>query len=168
MKVLVNTTVISNFAAVGRLDLLRSVFGALHIAQAVLEEVQAGLDEGYLFYTGIESEIHPFSEDGWLRLTTIEGEEELDLFQSLPGSLHRGEAMSLAIAKCRGWRFLTDDRAARSKADDLGVPKAGTLAILVQSIDAALITPEQGNIVLQEMIAHRYQSPVADLNDLGR
>jgi predicted nucleic acid-binding protein len=167
MNVLVNTTVLSNFAAVGRLDLLRSLFGLLHMAQAVFEEVQAGLDEGYTFYAGLESEIHPFCEDGWLHLTMIEGEEELQLFQRLPPKLHRGEAMSLAIAKSRGWRFLTDDRAARSKADELGISKAGTLAVLVQSIDQSLITLEQGNTILQEMIEHRYQSPVTDLSDLG-
>lgn len=167
MKILVNTTVLSNLAVVGRLDILRSVFGVLYIAQAVFEEVQAGLDEGYTFYTGLDREIYPFCEDGWLRLTTIEGEEELQLFQSLPRKLHRGEAASLAIAKCRGWRFLTDDRAARSKADKLGVSKAGTLAVLVQAIDESFITLEQANILLQEMISHHYQSPVTDLRDLG-
>jgi predicted nucleic acid-binding protein len=114
MNVLANTTVLSNFAAVGRLDLLRSLFGTLYVAQAVFEEMQAGLDEGYTFYAGIEGEVHPYCEGGWLHLVTIEGEEELGLFQGMPLKLHRGEAMSLAIAKCRGWRFLTDDRAARA------------------------------------------------------
>ncbi len=166
MNVLVNTTVLSNFAAAGCLGLLRSLFGTLYMAQAVFEEIQAGLDEGYTFYTGLEGEIHPFCEDGWLHLTTIEGEEELQLFQSMPHKLHHGEAMSLAIARCRGWRFLTDDRAARSKAEELGVSKAGTLAVLVQAINVSLITLEQGNSMLQEMVAHRYQSPVTDLRDL--
>lgn len=74
--------------------------------------------------------------------------------------------MSLAIAKCRSWRFLTDDSAARKQADEWGVPKAGTLALLVQAIDGSLITPQQGNLMLQDMLAHRYQSPVTSLDDL--
>jgi hypothetical protein len=45
----------------------------MYMAQAVFEEVQAGLDEGYAFYAGLEKEIRPFREDGWLHLTTIEG-----------------------------------------------------------------------------------------------
>jgi predicted nucleic acid-binding protein len=167
MNVLVNTTVLSNFAAVGGLDLLRSLFHTVYIAQAVFEEVQAGLDEGYTFYGGLESEIHPFCEDGWLHLVTLEGEEELNLFQSLPRKLHRGEAMSLAIARHRGWRFLTDDHAARSKADELGVSKAGTLAVLVQAVNRSLVTLEEGNSLLRAMIAHNYQSPVTDLAELG-
>jgi predicted nucleic acid-binding protein len=168
MSVLVNTTVLSNFAAVGRLPLLRSVFGELYIAQGVFEEVQAGLDEGYTFYAGLETEIHPFHEDGWLHLITMEGREELELLQSMPPKLHRGEAMSLAIARCWGWRFLTDDRAARHKADELGISKAGTLAVLAQAADRSLITLEQGNHLLQEMIVHHYQSPVTDLRELER
>jgi uncharacterized protein len=167
MNVLVNTTVLSNFAAVGRLSLLRSVFGTLYMAQGVFEEVQTGLDEGYTFYAGLESEIHPFHEDGWLRLVTLEGREELALLQSMPAKLHRGEAMSLAIAKRRGWRFLTDDRAARRKADEPGISKAGTLAVLVQAVDRSIITLEQGNLLLREMITHNYQSPVIDLAELG-
>jgi len=167
MNILVNTTVLSNFAAVGQLALLRSVFGTLYIAQDVFEEVQVGLEEGYTFYTGLESEIHPFRKDGWLHLVTVEGQEELALLQSMPRKLHRGEAMSLAIAKGRGWRFLTDDHAARNKADELGIPKAGTLAVLVRAIEGALITLDQGNALLREMIANNYQSPVTDLRELG-
>lgn len=163
MNVLANTTVLSNFAAAGRLDLLRLLFGTLYVAQAVLDELQAGLDEGYTFYSGIEGEVHPYCEEGWLRLVTIEGEEELGLLQRMPLKLHRGEAMSLAIAKCRGWRFLTDDRAARRIADELGISRAGTLAILAQAITHSLITLDEGNNLLREMIVHHYQSPVSDL-----
>jgi len=102
-----------------------------------------------------------------LHLAALEGEEELNLFQSLPRKLHRGEAMFLAIAKHRGWRFLTDDHAARSKADELGVPKAGTLADPVQAVDRSLVTLEEGNSLLRAMVAFNYQSPVTDLTELG-
>lgn len=122
--------------------------------------------KGYTFYAGLETQIHPFREDGWLYLVTVEGREELELLQGMPTKLHRGEAMSRAIAKCRGWRFLTDDRAARGKADEIGVPKAGTLAVLTEAIDRGLVTLEQGNLLLREMIAHNYQSPVTDLREL--
>jgi predicted nucleic acid-binding protein len=166
MQTLVNTTVLSNFATVGRLDLLQTVFGILYLTQAVFEEIQTGLDEGYSHYAGIEAYIYPFHRDGWLHLTTIESEEELRVFQSLPAKLHRGEATSLAIAKCRRCHFLTDDRAARHKADELGIPKAGTLAVLVRAVRQSLISLEQGNVLLKQMIAAHYRSPIADLRDL--
>ncbi len=49
MKLLINSTVLSNFAAITRLPLLHSLYGTVHIAQAVYEEAQDGLEEGYTF-----------------------------------------------------------------------------------------------------------------------
>ena len=64
MKTLANTTVLSNFAAVDRLDLIRQLHRRLYISNEVYEEVLDGLDEGYDFYIGIDTEIHPFDEAG--------------------------------------------------------------------------------------------------------
>ena len=55
MSVIANTTVISNFAAIGRLDVLHSLLGEVHISTAVYAEIQDGLSEGFNFYIGIES-----------------------------------------------------------------------------------------------------------------
>lgn len=46
MKTIANTTILSNFAAVGRLDLLQALHGRLYIPIQVYEEVLAGLEEG--------------------------------------------------------------------------------------------------------------------------
>jgi predicted nucleic acid-binding protein len=47
VSVIANTTVISNFASIGRLDLLRQLYGTLHISTEVYREIQVGLEEGY-------------------------------------------------------------------------------------------------------------------------
>jgi hypothetical protein len=47
MSVIANTTVISNFASINQLDLLRRLFGALYISTEVYEEIRIGLEEGY-------------------------------------------------------------------------------------------------------------------------
>jgi predicted nucleic acid-binding protein len=46
MKAIANTTVISNFAAVHRLDLLRDLLAELHISTDVYGEIQDGQSEG--------------------------------------------------------------------------------------------------------------------------
>jgi predicted nucleic acid-binding protein len=109
MSVITNTTVISNFASIGQLDVLRRLYGTLAISTEVYDEIQAGLEEGYRFYEGIEQLIAPFAEDGWIELTSMTDEQELHDFHELPARLHRGEASSLAIARQRRWLFLTDD-----------------------------------------------------------
>ena len=46
-----NTTVISNFASIKRLDLLQQFNGKLYLSTHVLDEVKTGLHQGYTFYT---------------------------------------------------------------------------------------------------------------------
>jgi predicted nucleic acid-binding protein len=103
----------------------------------------------------------------WLDADSAENEAELKHYRAMPRKLHRGEAMSLAIAQCRGWRFLTDDRAARAYAEQLGVDYSGTLGLLIYAIRQGRLTVEQGNALLKAMVIHaRYRSPVQDLRAL--
>ena len=73
MSVICNTTVLSNFATISRLDLLRQLYSRLIIPAPVYEEIQAGIEEGYTFCRDIEAVIYPFNEDGWIRLTNVTG-----------------------------------------------------------------------------------------------
>ncbi|MBI3764187.1 MAG: DUF3368 domain-containing protein [Chloroflexi bacterium] len=166
MSIIANTTVISNFASIGQLDLLRRLFERLVVSAEVHEEIKAGLEEGYEFYAGIETILKPFAEQGWIELATMTGEAELRLFGSVPPKLHRGEASSIAIAKERGWLFLSDDAAARKYATELNVEISGTLGCLTLAVERQLMSLEQANIWLHRMIEQGYRSPVADLSEL--
>ncbi len=129
MTVISNTTVLSNFAGIGVLELLHQLYGHVYLSTDVYQEVQRGLEEGYSFYAGIDGVTHPIEATGWLRLTTLNGPAELELFSALPAPLHAGEASSLAIAQKRRWLFLTDDKAARKFARQRGVAVSGTLGV---------------------------------------
>ncbi len=166
MKTLANTTVLSNFAAVGRLDLIQQLHGRLYISNEIYEEILNGLEEGYDFYGGVDAQIHPFAEEGWIELVSMAGEEELRLFRSLPRRLHRGEASCLAIARHRGWAFLTDDKLARTTAREWGIVVSGTLGVLVQAVKRDLLTAETADELLQKMIARGYRSPYASIQRL--
>jgi hypothetical protein len=61
MNRVVNSTVLSNFAATQRLDLLRDTVTPLFLPFEVYEELQQGLMAGYTFYDGIEKHITPFT-----------------------------------------------------------------------------------------------------------
>jgi predicted nucleic acid-binding protein len=50
MSVICNMTVLSNFAAIGQLSLLRDLYKQILIPLGVYEEIRQGLDEGYRFY----------------------------------------------------------------------------------------------------------------------
>ena len=166
MRVIVDTTVISNFASIGQLDVLRQLYSSLAMSTDVYDEIQAGLAEGYRFYEGIEQWVEPLAEGGWIHLTSLSHEQELRYFHELPARLHRGEISSLAIARHRGWLLLTDDRAARTDATRLCVLVSGSLGCLVLAVERHLCSLSQANSWLQEMIHQGYRSPVTDLAPL--
>jgi predicted nucleic acid-binding protein len=165
-SVISNTTVLSNFAAVGALDKLRDLYKEVYLSTEVYTEIERGLEEGYTFYSGIENFLYPVREGGWLRLTSLSGDREIEIFSDMPGRLHAGEASSLAIAQHRGWLFLTDDKAARRQAGARMAIVSGTLGCLILGIERNLWSLSQANEWLEQIIRAGFHSPVADLSAL--
>lgn len=150
--VLVDNTVLSNFAKVNRLDLLKKAFEKLYVTEQVLEEFKKGVKRGILPSISLDFEV--------LKLR----EEETELYNSLRVKLGKGEASCLAIAK--NMKFLTDDSDARKVANILGVPVSGIIGVLVHCIRKNIISKEEGNQILREMIAKGFYSPISDLDEI--
>lgn len=166
MSIISNTTVLSNFAVIDALDKLRGLYGEVYLSTEVYKEIERGLEEGYTFYSGIHKVLHPAREDGWLRLTGLSDDREIELFSGMPGRLHAGEASCLAIAQHRGWLLLTDDKAARRHAVDRKVPVSGTLGCLILGIERELWSLGEANECLARIIVSGFRSPVEDLSVL--
>ena len=167
MSIIFNTDALSNFASIGQLDLLRRLYQVLYIPTEVYEEVNTGLEEGYLFYQEVIPVLHPFSEAGWLHLAVM-ATHELRLFGELPPRLHKGEAACLAIAELRHWTLLTDDNAARAEATRRQIRLSGSIGCLVLAVERGLATLEQANAWLNEMTRSGYRSPITDITPLLR
>jgi predicted nucleic acid-binding protein len=163
MSQVVNSTVLSNFAAVARLDVLHDTTGALYLPKEVYDEIVDGQLAGYAFYDGIDQHIAPLSSTGWLHLVSLTDDEQR-LMGTLPEQLHRGEAACLCLARQRGWGFLSDDRAARRQAAKWNIRVSGTLGILVAAVTDDRLSLTDANALLQMMIAKaNYRAPLTDL-----
>lgn len=166
MKWIINCTLISNFAAVHRLDLLHIVLGSLQLPVEVYHEILNGRLSGYDFYDTIEQHITPFTSEGWLQLVTMTG-PELQLATSLPAHLHPGERACLCIARHRGWGLLTDDLDARRQAHLWQIPLSGTLGVLLLAVQERHLDIESGNALLAAMVHYaHYRTPTNDLAPL--
>jgi len=128
-------TVVSNsspliaLATIGRLDLLKSLFGEIAIPQAVYEEVVVK-GQG-------EPGSKKVAEAEWIRSIPIKHRLAVDLLQE---SLDRGESEAIVLGQELGARYvLLDDELARRKADLIGLPVAGTVAVLLMAKQAGLI-----------------------------
>jgi hypothetical protein len=78
-------------------------------------------------------DLSPALADGVLKRCECEGDEESELYVKLAARIgDDGESMGLAIARCRGWSVLTDDKKARRIAKELGVPVLATPEVMKQ------------------------------------
>ncbi|MFN8485581.1 MAG: DUF3368 domain-containing protein [Anaerolineae bacterium] len=156
MIALLDTTVLSNFALVGRPELLQSALGeTAATVEEVLAEYQMGVQLGRL----------PSFSWTWLQVLEMD-EIEHAMSQRLQARLGRGEAACLALASVRGCRVLTDDRTAREMAMQMGIPVSGTLGLLVRLVDEDHLSFPEADDQLRAMIATGYRSPITSLTEI--
>lgn len=153
---LLDNTVMSNFSAIQRPDLVQSLLGnAAATTDQAFAELQTGIKIGKL----------PSCDWSWLPVITL-ATEEVNLYDQLLNTLNAGEAACLAVAARRGYRVLTDDRDAREMAQQMGIPISGTLGILLLLIEQSSLTVTQADSLLNQLIILGYRSPVASLSEL--
>jgi predicted nucleic acid-binding protein len=151
-----DTTVLNNFAQVQRPDLLRQSYSSLATPPQVLDELEAGVRLGYV----------PSVDWSWLRVVQLTPALEVRL-KELGSTIGRGEAACLAVAEGGGWFVLTDDGDARRLARSLGIPATGTLGTLDRLVQKGIVTLEEGDHLLGQMISRGYRSPVRSLQELN-
>ena len=124
MRVVSNTSPVSNLAIIGRLELLRRQFGDLVIPVAV------GAELSRLEHPAGKQAVEQALEGGWIRIEPI---QDAGLYQTLAGSLDPGEAEAICLASRHSDSLLImDESAGRCAARDLGIRVTGTLGILLK------------------------------------
>jgi predicted nucleic acid-binding protein len=123
MIVVSNTSPLTNLAAIGRFDLLRHLYGRLHFAEAVWEELNArgqhwpGRDEA--------------ATADWIERHTV---QQQALVTALRRDLDRGEGETIALAlELDADLVLLDEREGRHAAQRLELPVAGVVGLLLET-----------------------------------
>ncbi|MDD4161599.1 MAG: DUF3368 domain-containing protein [Methanothrix sp.] len=153
MLLIADTTVISNFFLIDRLDLLEGIKD-LCATKEVWDELEVANKRGILEISqmDLKAEILRMNED------------ETESFLRLCSRFGRGEASCLAIALHRDAGILTDDLDARRFAQRGNIPVSGSIGILVKCVTNGLLSLEQGNELLSQMIQKGFYSPVESLD----
>lgn len=155
--VIVDNTVLSNFALIGREDILSKVLkNNFFITEEVLEELKRGENRGIL----------PRRDWRWIEILKIESSQEDFLFRLFTASLGKGESSCLSVAISRNFKVLTDDLDARKLAQRRGIPVSGTIGVLVEAVRTGILSLDEGNAILSKMTAKGYFSPFETLNEL--
>lgn len=130
MIVVSNTTPLIGLASIGRLELLRTLFGEVYIPQAVHDEtVTHGRDEGVAKQTVASAE--------WIHVLKVQDRLAVDV---LLDEMDLGEVETIILAmEIKAEWVLMDERKGRRKLSQLNIPKIGTLGILLRSKELSLI-----------------------------
>ena len=106
-----DNTVLSNFAAIGKVDLLAKHFKKNAFTTIeVMDELKRGIEKGYHFLIPALNAAE--SSEGWLEILVLKSLDENLLRQELNEFLHPGESSCLVLAVSRNMVLVTDDLAA--------------------------------------------------------
>ena len=160
--IVVNATILSNLARVDRLGILKELYGKIVIPIQVYEEILQGINEGYYFLEKIDT----IAEEGWTVFEAPTSKKGRNSLKKLLFSVGYGEAAGIAVAKEQGLLFFSDDKKARQVAKQEGVLVSGTLGTLKLAIEEGMISIEEADKVLGEMIRGGYRSPIQSMKEL--
>jgi predicted nucleic acid-binding protein len=153
-----NTTVLSNFSSIDRVDVLSGLSGICTVP-VVREELESGMADHPYLSPAVDAvdkciSVAPISE-------TVANRKAI-----VRGHLDSGEAQAFALADVHDGRLLTDDGDARSLAKEQGVTVVGSVGVLLAAIDAGRIDEPTANEWLTTWIDDfGYYVPYRDISE---
>ncbi|MGA2385838.1 MAG: hypothetical protein ABSG33_04820 [Candidatus Bathyarchaeia archaeon] len=141
MKVTSNTSPLICLAKIGRLKLLRDLYGTVIISHSVkVESVDKGKELGASDALEIEKAI----EEGWITVTEPT-ESQDETVQRLIGEMRigLGEAEALTLAKDEKALIILDDKEARAIAKSWDLEYRGTVMVLYEAFVCKLINYDE-------------------------
>lgn len=155
-----DNSAISNFTAVGRMDILRERYGGrLVVTGEVLLEAEKG---------PCPEAVRRAIREGWVELRIVYADSrEHGVFAELRDrGFGLGEASLIAACSAGGtWVFVSDDLDARREARRRGTGVVGTYGILARQVAEAKMGLEEGNGLLRRMIEAGFRSHSDDLRE---
>jgi predicted nucleic acid-binding protein len=126
-KVVSNTTPILSFLKLGKLNLLKELYGSIHIPYSVFLEIETGKDKE--FYINLKT-------IDWIVIERINSV----VARNLLFDLDDGEAEVLILAQEIGAGLvIIDEKCGRRYAKQMGIGLTGTVGILLKAKDNGLI-----------------------------
>jgi len=136
-----DTDILSTFAKINRLDLIKKLFGKIYITPMIKEELLAPLEYGYKFPLQILN-------DSTVIMPT---EGDLRLYANLRTKLGKGESEAISIARGRKLSFVTNDKVAQEIAKGNGVNIISMQAILKASLENHFLSKVELFEVIKDM-----------------
>lgn len=153
-----DTTVLSNFAFIGRTDLLAALPRVCTVPE-VRRELRTGVDS----YPYLQQALDHLDDT----IPVVELDDRVvELILELEFRLDPGEAQALAVASFHGGTLVSDDRAARESARSLDVFVTGSIGVLVTAVEDGRIAESDAERWLKQWIKETaYRAPSRHFSD---
>jgi uncharacterized protein len=140
--IVADSSPLKHLSKIGRLELLRKVYGTILIPRGVWEEV---VTEGQGRPGG--SEVEKGVEEGWIRTGRVSVSRRL-MAEGAEGA--DGEV--IAMARERKVPLLTNDRPLAAIARARGVRVVWLTQALVEAVEKRVLSAREGRVVLRELV----------------
>ncbi len=141
-----NASPLINLARIGKLDLLRQLYGELNIPEAVWQEVVVRGTE--------QPGANEVQAATWIKRHTVTNRE---LVRALQQELDAGEAEAIALAlELKAELLLMDERLGRETARHLGLHYTGLIGVLIEAKRKGLLSAVKPHLdLLRDMAGFR-------------
>jgi uncharacterized protein len=148
-----NTSPLIWLAKIGKLTLLKDLFGEVFIPEESYNEaVEKGLKEGYSDALVIKNAC----DQGWIKVKQLD-ENQVAVYKNiLQGSfeLHAGEAQAVVLAHDLGKDavLLMDDSSGRAFAETWGIKVKGTLYVVLAALRKGLLSKQEAKDTVYALV----------------
>ena len=141
---------------VGKISLLRNLFGVIIIPQEVyVEAVDKGLKHGFSDALAIKECIN----EGWIKLATIDfsAEELIKKITLNAAEIHLADAQAIVIAKEMRALLLMDESAGRAFAEAWGLKTKGTVYVIMSALRTGSISKDEAKETVIKMVSKGFR-----------
>lgn len=166
MAITSNTSPVIALARVGRLGLLKALYGTVLIPPAVkVECVDKGKEVGAEDVHEIEEAI----QEGWLKVAELEKAQRASARRLMErAKIGQGEAEAIILAKAKNMPVILDDAEARALARSLGVEHKGTMMVPYEAFARRMIPRDDFVQVITDLSKVLWVSPAVIAEILKR
>lgn len=155
--VILDATVLSNYASTDSVTWLATILDDLQTVPAVRTELKQGREVGYAYLEHVLDVL----ESGRIGIAETAPEQLQQDYPAVQNRLDPGEAEALVAAHTAGGTLVTDDGPARTLAADYDVTLTGSIGLLVRGVVLEELTVERADEWLTTWIEERnYYAPV--------
>jgi len=133
-----NTSPLIWLSKIGRVTLLKELFGTVIIPEEVYKEaVERGLQEGFSDALVIKEAV----DQGWIKISKL-NKKEVALCQKMMKhafEIHLGEAQAIVLSRRTHSLLLIDESSGRAFAEAWGLKAKGTLYVIVNALRHGLL-----------------------------